>query len=129
MRDGFLPRWDMAYPALLEDLHERGLNDDVMVIAWGEFGRSPKVNNTGGRDHYPHVFSASISGGGIRGGQVIGESDSKGAEPRERLIRPQDVLATMYRHLGIDTKKHYLDFAGRPHPVLPFGDPVEELFS
>ena len=129
MRDGFLPRWDIAYPALLEDLHERGLNDDVMVIAWGEFGRSPKVNNTGGRDHYPHVFSASISGGGIRGGQVIGESDSKGAEPRERLIRPQDVLATMYRHLGIDTKKHYLDFAGRPHPVLPFGDPVEELFS
>ena len=129
MRDGFLPRWDMAYTALLEDLERRGLNDDVMVVAWGEFGRSPKVNSTGGRDHYPHVFSASISGGGIQGGRVIGESDSKGAEPRERPIRPQDVLATMYRHLGIDTHKQYLDFNGRPRPVLPFGEPLNELFS
>ncbi len=129
MRDGFLPRWDMAYPALLQDLRERGLDEDVMVVAWGEFGRTPKVNKTGGRDHYPNVFSASISGGGIQGGRVIGESDSKGAEPRERPLRPQDVLATLYRHLGIDTRKTYLDYAGRPHPVLPYGDPVEELFS
>ena len=129
MRDGFLPRWDIAYPALLQDLHERGMMDDVMVIAWGEFGRTPRVNKTGGRDHYPSVFSASISGGGIQGGRVIGESDSKGAEPRERPLRPQDVLATLYRHLGIDTHKAYFDFSGRPVPVLPFGDPINELFS
>ncbi len=129
MRDGFLPRWDMAYTALLQDLEERGLNDDVMVIAWGEFGRSPKLNKTGGRDHYPNVFSAAISGGGIQGGRVIGESDSKGAEPRERPVRPQDVLATLYRHLGIDTHRHYLDFGGRPNPVLPYGEPVDELFT
>ena len=128
MRDGFLPRWDQAYTALLEDLDERGLTDDVMVIAWGEFGRTPKVNATGGRDHYPGVFSASVSGGGIQGGRVVGKSDSKGAEPKERPVRPQDVLATMYRHLGIDVSKQYLDHGGRPVPVLPFGDPIDELF-
>jgi uncharacterized protein (DUF1501 family) len=129
MRDGFLPRWDQAYSALLQDLEDRGLSDNVMVVAWGEFGRSPKVNSTGGRDHYPNVFSASISGGGIRGGRVIGESDSKGAEPKERPVQPQDVLATMYRHLGIDYNKQYLDHGGRPVPVLPFGTPIDELFS
>ncbi len=129
MRDGFLPRWDQAYSALLQDLEDRGLADNVMVVAWGEFGRSPKVNSTGGRDHYPNVFSASISGGGIRGGRVIGESDSKGAEPKERPVQPQEVLATMYRHLGIDVTKQYLDHGGRPVPVLPFGTPIDELFS
>ena len=129
MRDGFLPRWDQAYSALLQDLEDRGLSDNVMVVAWGEFGRTPKVNSTGGRDHYPNVFSASISGGGIRGGRVIGESDSKGAEPKERPVQPQEVLATMYRHLGIDYNKHYLDHGGRPVPVLPFGAPIDELFS
>ena len=129
MRDGFLPRWDQAYSALLQDLEDRGLSDNVMVVAWGEFGRTPKVNSTGGRDHYPNVFSASVSGGGIQGGRVIGESDSKGAEPKERPVQPQDVLATMYRHLGIDYNKHYLDHGGRPVPVLPFGAPIDELFS
>ena len=129
MRDGFLPRWDQAYSALLQDLEDRGLSDNVMVVAWGEFGRSPKVNSTGGRDHYPNVFSASISGGGIQGGRVVGESDSKGAEPKERPVQPQDVLATMYRHLGIDYNKQYLDHGGRPVPVLPFGTPIDELFS
>ena len=129
MRDGFLPRWDQAYSALLQDLEGRGLSDNVMVVAWGEFGRTPKVNSTGGRDHYPNVFSASVSGGGIQGGRVVGESDSKGAEPKERPVKPQDVLATMYRHLGIDVTKQYLDHGGRPVPVLPFGTPIDELFS
>jgi uncharacterized protein (DUF1501 family) len=129
MRDGFLPRWDQAYSALLQDLEDRGLSDNVMVVAWGEFGRTPKVNSTGGRDHYPNVFSASVSGGGIQGGRIVGESDSKGAEPKERPVQPQDVLATMYRHLGIDVAKQYLDHGGRPVPVLPFGTPIDELFS
>jgi uncharacterized protein (DUF1501 family) len=128
MRDGFLPRWDQAYTALLTDLEQRGLMDSVMVVAWGEFGRSPKVNATGGRDHYPNVFSAALCGGGIRGGTVVGSSDDKGAFPKDRPVRPQEVLATIYRHLGIDTTAQYEDFAGRPHPVLPFGDPIEELF-
>ncbi|MFP6676464.1 MAG: DUF1501 domain-containing protein, partial [Pirellulaceae bacterium] len=94
----------------------------------GEFGRTPRVNATGGRDHYPLVFSAAITGGGIQGGRVVGSSDSKGAIPKDNPKRPQDVLATVYRHLGIDTRAHYLDQNGRPVSVLPFGEPIDELF-
>ena len=81
MRNGFLPRWDRAYSALIEDLDQRGLLDSTMVLAWGEFGRTPKVNEKAGRDHWPNVFSAAIAGGGIQGGRVIGSSDDKGGEP------------------------------------------------
>lgn len=128
MRDGFLPRWDRAYTALIEDLHDRGMLDSTMVIAWGEFGRTPKVNTTGGRDHWPGVFSAALAGGGIRGGRVVGSSDSQGGLPADNPKDPQDVLATMYRHLGIDVTVNYEDHAGRPHPVLPSGTPIDELF-
>ena len=128
MRDGFLPRWDQAYSALIEDLDQRGLLETTMVLAWGEFGRTPMVNATGGRDHYPNVFSAALAGGGIHGGRVVGESDSKGAVPFSNAKRPQDVLATVYRHLGIDTAVSYPDHSGRPIPVLPFGDCISELF-
>ena len=128
MRDGFLPRWDMAYTALIEDLHERGMLDSTMVIAWGEFGRTPRVNATGGRDHWPGVFSAAVAGGGIRGGRVVGSSDSIGGEPAENPKAPQDVLATMYRHLEIDVTAQYEDHTGRPHPVLASGTPIDELF-
>ena len=129
MRDGFLPRWDRAYTALIEDLDQRGMLDSTMVIAWGEFGRTPRVNATGGRDHYPGVFSAALAGGGIRGGRVVGQSDKHGAFPAENAKTPQDVLATMYRHLGIDTEESYTDHAGRPHRVLTSGEPINELFS
>jgi hypothetical protein len=129
MRNGFLPRWDRAYSALIEDLDQRGLLDSTMVIAWGEFGRTPKVNANAGRDHWPNVFSAAVAGGGIQGGRVVGASDAKGAEPDSSPKTPQDLLATMYRHLGIDTTTQYADHSGRPHPVLPFGNPIEELFS
>jgi hypothetical protein len=129
MRNGFLPRWDRAYSALIEDLDQRGLLKTTMVVAWGEFGRTPKVNANAGRDHWPNVFSAAVAGGGIKGGRVVGASDAKGAEPAENPKTPQDVLATMYRHLGIDTKVQYEDHSGRPHPVLPSGNPIEELFS
>ncbi len=127
LRRGFLPRWDRAYPALLEDLEARGLLESTLVIAWGEFGRTPRVNNDAGRDHYPNVFSAALAGGPIRGGRVVGESDSKGAFPKTNPKTPQDVLATLYRHLGIDVNQQYLDNTGRPHPVLPSGRPIEEL--
>lgn len=129
MRDGFLPRWDRAYTALIEDLDQRGMLDSTMVIAWGEFGRTPRVNATGGRDHYPGVFSAALAGGGIQGGRVVGQSDRHGAFPAENAKTPQDVLATMYRHLGIDTEESYTDHAGRPHRVLASGEPINELFS
>jgi hypothetical protein len=128
MTQGFLPRWDQAYTALLEDLSERGLLESTMVLAWGEFGRTPKLNEKNGRDHWPGVFSAAIAGGGIQGGRVVGESDDKGAYPKENPKDPQDVLATLYRHLGIDPTQEYPDHTGRPRPILPFGKPIAELF-
>lgn len=128
LRRGFLPRFDRAYSALIEDLKQRGLLDTTLVLAWGEFGRTPRVNKDAGRDHYPNVFSAALAGGGIRGGRVVGESDAKGAFPRANPKSPQDVLATVYRHLGVDVEKNYVDASGRPHPVLPSGKPIEELF-
>ncbi|MBI3865718.1 MAG: DUF1501 domain-containing protein [Planctomycetia bacterium] len=127
LRRGFLPRFDQSYSALIEDLDQRGLLDTTLVVAWGEFGRTPRVNNDAGRDHYPNVFSAALAGGPIRGGRVLGESDSKGAFPLVNPRPPQDVLATIYRHLGVDTERQYLNSAGRPISVLPFGTPLLEL--
>ncbi|MEX1232570.1 MAG: DUF1501 domain-containing protein [Planctomycetaceae bacterium] len=127
LRRGFLPRWDRAYSALIEDLDRRGLLDTTLVVAWGEFGRTPRVNANAGRDHYPNVFSAAFAGGPVQGGRVVGSSDSKAAFPLENPKTPQDVLATIYRHLGIDAQKHYLDGGGRPIVVLPSGTPIQEL--
>lgn len=127
LRLGFLPRWDQAYTALIEDLEARGLLQSTLVLAWGEFGRTPRVNNDAGRDHYPNVFSAALAGGPVVGGRVVGESDSRGAFPKTNAKSPQDVLATVYRHLGVDTTVQYTDGSGRPHPVLPSGRAIEEL--
>ena len=128
MRKGFLPRWDQSFSALIDDLDQRGLLKTTLVVAWGEFGRTPRVNKDSGRDHYPHVFSAALAGGPVKGGRVVGSSDAKGAFPKDNPKDPQDVLATIYQHLGIDTRKHYLDHSGRPIATLPFGQPVAELF-
>jgi Protein of unknown function (DUF1501) len=125
---GFLDRWDRAYTALVEDLESRGLLESTLVLAWGEFGRTPRVNNDAGRDHYPNVFSAALAGGGVKGGRAIGESDAKGAFPKSNPKTPQDVLSTVYRHLGIDVHAEYLN-NGRPVPVLPSGQPIDELFD
>ena len=129
LRLGFLPRFDRAYSALIEDLDARGLLSSTLVIAWGEFGRTPKVNPDAGRDHYPNVFSAALAGGPVAGGRVVGESDAKGAFPKANPKTPQDVLAMLYRHLGIDTEQQYLNAAGRPITVLPSGKPIDELCS
>jgi hypothetical protein len=128
LRLGFLPRFDRAFTALIEDLQLRGLLASTLVMAWGEFGRTPKVNTDAGRDHYPNVFSAALAGGPVQGGRVIGASDEKGAFPKLNARTPQDVLATLYQHLGIDTEAQYLNNAGRPISVLPSGTPIEELF-
>lgn len=128
LKQGFLPRWDRAYTALIEDLELRGLLSSTLVVAWGEFGRTPKVNAQAGRDHYPNVFSAALAGGAVKGGRVVGSSDEKGAFPKANPKTPQDVLATIYRHLGVDTEAQYLNSAGRPIPVLPEGKAIEELF-
>ncbi|HND53713.1 MAG TPA: DUF1501 domain-containing protein [Pirellulaceae bacterium] len=128
LRRGFLPRWDQAYAALIQDLEERGLLSTTLVVAWGEFGRTPRVNKDAGRDHYPNVFSAALAGGRIKGGRVLGSSDANGAFPKDNAKPPHDVLATIYQHLGIDTKKAYRTPSGRPVPVLPKGEPLKELF-
>jgi len=127
MKEGFLPRFDRAYSALVEDLHARGLMENTLVVAWGEFGRTPRVNANAGRDHYPGVFSAALCGGGIQGGRVVGASDANGAFPKTNPKTPQDVLATIYRHLGIDTEAQYMS-NGRPIQVLPSGEAIKELF-
>jgi hypothetical protein len=127
LRRGFLPRFDRAYSALIEDLDQRGLLEDTLVVAWGEFGRTPRVNAKAGRDHYPGVFSAALAGGPVKGGRVVGSSDAKAAFPKENPKSPQDVLATMYRHLGVDRDAQYTNSAGRPITVLPSGKPIEEL--
>jgi hypothetical protein len=124
---GFLPRFDQAYSALIDDLDQRGLLESTLVLAWGEFGRTPKVNNDAGRDHYPNVFSAALAGGPVQGGRVVGESDAKGAFPRTTPKTPQDVLATVYHHLGIDVEQQYVNGSGRPISVLPSGSPIDEL--
>jgi PAS domain-containing protein len=127
MRNGFLPRWDLCYSALIEDLEQRSLLETTLVVAWGEFGRTPRVNKDNGRDHYPNVFSAALAGGPVKGGRVVGSSDAKGAFPKDDPTDPQDVLATIYKHLGIDTEKSYLDHSGRPIVTLPFGKAVDAL--
>jgi hypothetical protein len=128
-RRGFLPRFDQAYSALIDDLQQRGLLDSTLVVAWGEIGRTPRVNRDAGRDHWPYVFSAAFAGGGVQGGRVIGSSDREGALPQDNPKLPHDVLATIYSHLGVDMQAQYSDSSGRPHVVLPQGQRIAELFA
>lgn len=126
------PYMDEAISTLIDDLHARGLDRKVLVVCVGEFGRTPRVvrdSATGvtGRDHWPQAFCALVAGGGIRGGQIIGATNSRGEYPRERPLTPQDLLATIYRHLGIDPTHTFLDTVGRPIPVLASGKPIREL--
>jgi hypothetical protein len=124
------PYMDQGLSALIEDIYDRGLDQKVMVVALGEFGRTPRLANPQGvlgRDHWPSAQAALVSGGGLRMGQVIGATTSKAEYPIENPLTPQDLLATIYRHLGIDTETMIDDFSGRPVPVLPWGKPIREL--
>jgi hypothetical protein len=116
-KDILLPKADLAYTALLEDLSVRGLLDDTLVVWMGEFGRSPKINGGHGRDHWGHVFSAALAGGGVRGGQVIGSSDKIGGYVREGRIQPQDLVATLFHCLGHAPNTEIHDALGRPIPL------------
>jgi hypothetical protein len=118
---------DAAFSALVEDLSERGLLDETLIVVMGEFGRTPKFNAAGGRDHWPHCFSVLLAGGGIRGGQVHGASDRIGAYPQANPVTPQDLLATVYRALGVEPHTLIHDQQGRPYPLVE-GRPVEALF-
>jgi hypothetical protein len=114
LKNNLMPPMDQAYSALLEDLADRGLLGETLVVWAGEFGRTPKINPGGGRDHWGHVFSAALAGGGVRGGQVIGSSDRLGARPREGRLQPQDVTATVFHCLGIAPNTEIRDTQGRP---------------
>jgi hypothetical protein len=114
-----LPVYDAGISALVEDLHTRGLSDDVSVIVWGEFGRTPNINKDAGRDHWAPANTVLMAGGGMRGGQVIGATDKMGAYPTERPIQYRDILATVYNNMGIDPHTMVHDAFGRPTGLLP----------
>jgi Protein of unknown function (DUF1501) len=118
---------DQALSALISDLHDRGLADSTLLWCWGEFGRTPRINKTAGRDHWPQAMSVLMSGGGIKPGIVVGATNKKGEHPVDRALSPPDVLATVYRQLGIDTKRQFINSAGRPISILGSGEPIAEL--
>jgi hypothetical protein len=122
------PRLDKALAALIADLSERDLCRQTLLVVWGEFGRTPRINATGGRDHWPPLGSVLLAGGGLKMGQIIGVSDDRGALVLDRPVSPSDVLATLYRHLGIDPTQQLVNQQGRPQPLLPDGRPIDELF-
>lgn len=123
-----LAMFDQGITALVEDLHQRGLEKDVSVVAWGEFGRTPRINKDGGRDHWPQVSCCLLAGGGMRTGQVIGSTNRLGEVPQDRPIHYQEVFATLYNRLGIDVGNATIpDQAGRPQYLLDHRDPIPEL--
>ena len=123
-----LPLFDQAVTALVDDLHNRGLDRDVSVVVWGDFGRSPRINKDAGRDHWPRVASCLLAGGGMRTGQVIGSTNRFGEEPDERPIDYKDVFATLYHNMGIDIANTPVrDMAGRPNYLIPGHEPIAEL--
>ncbi|MFN3649950.1 MAG: DUF1501 domain-containing protein [Armatimonadota bacterium] len=126
--DYCIPPLDRAYSALLADLADRGLLSETLVVTTGEFGRTPKINDKQGREHWGHCYSALVSGGGVRGGQVYGASDEHAAYPADQPVRPEDLLATMYHALGIPPEGEIRDGTGRPHRFCT-GTPVTALFG
>ncbi len=126
-KETLCPMFDLAYTALLEDLKQRGLLSTTLVVAMGEFGRTPQLNPRGGRDHWPGVWSILFAGAGVKGGQVIGASDKTGSEPKDRPVTPAEVAATVYRGLGIDLNARLPGPENRPMPITE-AEPVEELF-
>jgi hypothetical protein len=122
-----LPQVDKGVSLLVQDLHDRGLLDDTVVVMWGEFGRTPRVNNNAGRDHWAPVMSALVAGGGMRMGQAIGASTARGERPQDRRYTVPQVLSTLYRVVGIDPAQTFLNGAGRPIHVVDDRELVREL--
>lgn len=126
-----LPLFDHFYTTLITDLHDRGMLDDVLVIAMGEFGRTPQMGTQGstdGRNHWPQIMSMALAGGGFRHGQVIGASEADGGTIKERPILPGDIAATIYKHMDVPLDATYQDPTGRPRFILEAGQPIRELF-
>lgn len=125
-----LPYLDQCLSTLIEDIFQRNLDRRILVVAMGEFGRTPRLSQNAsgtGRDHWPQAYTALLSGGGLKMGQVVGATNSKSEYPTERPCTPQDLLATIYRHLGIDPTFSFMDLRGRPIPILGSGEPIREL--
>ncbi len=129
LKNKLLPNFDRAVAALVDDLFVRGLQDDVLVMAMGEFGRTPRINPTAGRDHWPGAMSVLFAGGGLQMGQAIGTTDSKAEYPTSKPYTPGCVLSTMYHTLGIDHHHVFYDQGRRPLPVLNEGQPISELIG
>jgi hypothetical protein len=125
-----LQYFDQALGTLIDDIYTRGLDQRIMVVVMGEFGRTPRLSKNAsgvGRNHWPQAYSVLFSGGGLKTGQVVGSTNSKAEYPTERATTPQDVLATLYQHLGVDYRRSLDDHSGRPVPILPSGQPIAEL--
>jgi hypothetical protein len=129
LRDNNLPQFDQTYSALLEDLEDRGLLDETLVVVLSEMGRTPRVNANAGRDHWTLCYSTWLAGGGVRGGTVYGASDAQAAYVRDRPVSPADVCATIYECLGIDPEMTVPDRSGRPIPVAHGGRPMYEVLT
>jgi hypothetical protein len=129
MKDIVAPMYDQGYSALIEDLVQRGMLDNTLVCNLAEFGRTPRINPAGGRDHWPQCWSMYFAGGGVQGGRTVGRSDAVGGYPAERPIEPAEVVATIFHSLGFDLEAHLPGPAGRPFPLVDFGTkPIHELF-
>jgi hypothetical protein len=126
---GLIPSLDLALSALLDDLTDRGLLDETLIVVMGEFGRTPKINTQGGRDHWPRVFSVLLAGGGVPGGQIIGSSDATGESPQDRPVTPADLAATIYTLLGIDPRATLTTSDGRPVQISRDGQPLPEIIG
>jgi hypothetical protein len=129
LRDVNLPEFDQVYSALLQDLQDRGLLDETLVVVMSEMGRTPRINGNGGRDHWTYCYSMWFAGAGIRGGTVVGESDAQAAYVKDRPINTSDICATIYHCLGIDPDMTVPDRAGRPVPISHGGQPIREILG
>jgi hypothetical protein len=127
LKDSLLPKYDRAVTALVNDLYDRGLQNDVLVMAMGEFGRTPRINGGAGRDHWPQAMSVLYAGGGLRMGQVVGATNDKAEYPTTKPATPGCLLSTMYHVLGINHKHVFYDQANRPLPILNEGQPIADL--
>lgn len=126
---GLCNQLDQPFAALIRDLKDRGLLESTLVVWMGEFGRTPRINPRGGRDHFPRAFSAVLAGGGIRGGRVLGATDAGGESVQDRPVSERDFFCTVYRSLGIDPHKENMSPIGRPIKIVDGGEPVAELFG
>jgi uncharacterized protein (DUF1501 family) len=124
-----LPPLDRGVSALLADLEQRGMLDEVVVLMAGEMGRTPLINGGAGRDHWTFAYSVMLAGGGLTRGQVLGSTTSKGERPGQRPVTPQELLATVYQQLGIDPNTMLYDEQKRPIPILPEAKPIAELVT